>query len=60
MQSIRASSVKVAHPTPCPMAVPARYFISVEQEIQTVGEGKKFTEHLIIQQPNTLNSILQD
>jgi hypothetical protein len=42
------------------MAVPARYFISVEQEIQTVGEGKKFTEHLIIQQPNTLNSILQD
>lgn len=54
MQSIKANSVKVMHPhTVLTISVPARHFISDEQEIQeSRGEKakkkKKFTEHLII------------
>lgn len=42
MQSIKANSVKVMHPhTVLKISVPARHFISDEQEIQVEGKGKK-------------------
>lgn len=58
MQSIRASSVKVAQPTPCPAAVPARYFISVEQEIQDSRRGEKIHRTLDYSATRHLNSTL--
>lgn len=55
MQSIKANSVKVMHPhTVLKISVPARHFISDEQEFQESRgkrqkkKKKKFTEHLII------------
>lgn len=42
MQTIKANSVTLMHPhTVLKISVPARHFISDEQEIQVEGKGKK-------------------